>query len=90
MPVTDQLDRLIAIMLGRLEMDVDACIRAYTQLMEDVFEERTHRFPASSAGRMQARFDSKKLKDAIEKVITDNQFSPADRFNQGGPRGCRV
>ncbi|OCL06097.1 hypothetical protein AOQ84DRAFT_411881 [Glonium stellatum] len=32
--------RLIAIMLGRLEMDVDECIAAYTGLMKTVFEKR--------------------------------------------------
>lgn len=30
-------DRLIAIMLGQLEMEVDECIMAYIQLMKNIF-----------------------------------------------------
>lgn len=32
------MSRLIAIMLGRLEMDVDECVTAYIRLMKTVFE----------------------------------------------------
>ncbi|PGH27746.1 hypothetical protein AJ80_00534 [Polytolypa hystricis UAMH7299] len=35
---------LIAIMLGRLEMDVDECIEAYNNLVESVFGEKLHRY----------------------------------------------
>jgi hypothetical protein len=41
------MGRLIAIMLGRLEMDVEECIAAYTRLMETVFESKSSRLPAS-------------------------------------------
>jgi hypothetical protein len=36
-------------MLGRLEMDVDACILAYTELMKSVFSEKTNNVPSRLA-----------------------------------------
>ncbi|KAK9857679.1 hypothetical protein MYU51_019821 [Penicillium brevicompactum] len=36
---------IIAIMLGRLEMDVDECIKAYVKLTERVFKEKKHWIP---------------------------------------------
>ncbi|KAK5354371.1 hypothetical protein LTS03_011888, partial [Exophiala xenobiotica] len=60
---------LIAIMLGRLEMDVDECISAYNRLIKTVFEEKAHKTPLSWLGRVQSRFDSGKLKTAIEEDL---------------------
>ena len=77
-------------MLGRLEMDVDECITAYNELMKTVFEQKLHRFPSSATGKIQAQFDSMKLRDAIDEVIIRKGFSPEDPFNDGQPRGCRV
>lgn len=77
-------------MLGRLEMDVGECITAYTRLIKDVFEEKAHRTPFSWSGRVQARFDSGKLKTAVEGVITGQGYSPTDLFNDKKPRGCKV
>ena len=45
-------ERLIAIMLGRLEMDVDECISAYNRLIKTVFEEKAHKIPFSWLGRV--------------------------------------
>ena len=77
-------------MLGRLEMGVDECISAYSKLMESVFEEKSSWLPINWRGRTKAQFDSAKLKDAIEEVITGQGASTTDRFNDGSPRGCRV
>jgi hypothetical protein len=82
--------RLIAIMLGRLEMDVDECISAYKDLMKAVFEEKLRRVPISWRGNTKAQFDSARLKSAIEKVITSCGLYQADLFNDGTARGCRV
>ena len=87
--LTDMI-RLIAIMLGRLEMDVDECISTYSELMKAVFEAKSSRFPISLSGRTKARFDSNQLKNAIEQVIAHHDASKTDLFNDGGPRGCRV
>jgi hypothetical protein len=53
--------RLIAIMLGRFEMDVDECISAYNKLMESVFGEKSSWLPMGWTGRTKAQFDSARL-----------------------------
>jgi hypothetical protein len=82
--------RLIAIMLGRLEMGVDECIAAYTKLMKSVFETKSRWSPAGLTGKIKARFDATKLETAIKEVITHQGMSEADLFNDGVERGCRV
>jgi hypothetical protein len=82
--------RLIAIMLGRLEMDVDECIAAYTSLMRTVFETKSSWFPAGWTGNIKARFDGTKLETAVIEVITSQGAKDTDLFNDGVERGCRV
>ena len=77
-------------MIGRLKIDVDECISAYTKLIKTVFEQKLHRILSSLSGKIQSQFDSTKLRDAINKVITRKGFSPVDLFDNGQPRGCRV
>jgi hypothetical protein len=77
-------------MLGRLEMDVDDCISGYTNLMKTVFEEKSSWLPVGWTGKTKAQFDSKKLKSAIEEVISSNGASTVDLFNDGKLRGCRT
>ena len=61
---------LIAIMLGRLGMDVDDCIDKYTTMVEDVFGEKAHRVRVGWSGKIKPRFKSSALRTAITKVIT--------------------
>ncbi|KAF4920399.1 Calcium-independent phospholipase A2-gamma [Colletotrichum fructicola] len=77
-------------MLGLLEMDVDECIAAYTKLIREVFSEKLHRSPVGITGKIQARFDSKKLQDAIEAVLVNKDVPVTTRLNNGTERGCRV
>ena len=77
-------------MLGRLEMDVDECISAYSKLMEAVFGKKSSLLPFGLTGNIRARFDSSRLKSAIEEVITSCGQSPVDLFNDGTTRGCKV
>ncbi|KAH0551782.1 hypothetical protein GP486_007001 [Trichoglossum hirsutum] len=81
---------LIAIMLGRLEMDVDECVSAYSRLMESIFEEKSSWLPFSWTGQTKAQFDSTRLKSAIEDVLTRHGASTTDLLNNGNPCGCRV
>ncbi|KAJ5022565.1 acyl transferase/acyl hydrolase/lysophospholipase [Bipolaris maydis] len=81
---------LITIMLGRLEMDVDACITAYSKLMKTVFEKKSRWRPVSWTGKVKARFDSAKLKAAIEEVISNAGASLTDAFDDGKDRGCHT
>jgi hypothetical protein len=84
------VSRLIAIMLGRLEMDVDECIAAYIELMKDVFEDKARSIPIGPTGKIKARFDSNKLKNAIEEVMNRKDIDKADLLNDSNTRGCRV
>ncbi|RTE82224.1 hypothetical protein BHE90_003211 [Fusarium euwallaceae] len=81
---------LIAIMLGRLEMDVGECIAAYCKLFESVFKVKKHWSRVTARGKTQPRFDSKKLKAAIETVLKDRNISPTTPFNDRVDRGCKV
>ncbi|OWT42401.1 protein kinase subdomain-containing protein [Pochonia chlamydosporia 170] len=81
---------LIAIMLGRLEMDVDKCIDAYSELAAAVFGKKLSSFPVNLKGDIKARFDSTKLENAIRKVVEDSGASQQDLFNNGAERGCRT
>ncbi|KAJ9487435.1 hypothetical protein VN97_g5887 [Penicillium thymicola] len=81
---------LIAIMLGRLEMSVEECILAYTELMELVFSEKTNNVPVSWSGNIVSQYDSKKLKKAIENVILRAGLLPTDLMNDGKPRRSKT
>lgn len=82
--------RLIAIMLGRLEMNVDECIKAYTKLAEAVFSQKKSRLPISLKGKVKAQFDFSKLEKAIRETIKGSGISETDLYNDGNERGCRT
>lgn len=77
-------------MLGRLEMDVGECITAYNGLMENVFKRKSNRLRINWRGRLKPRFDSTKLKIAVEEVIDSRGASATDAFNDGKNRRCRT
>lgn len=77
-------------MLGRLEMDVQECIDAYRDLMECVFSERSRTVCVDLSGNVKAQYDSRKLRAAIEQVVSRAGFSPNDPLNDGKARKCRV
>ena len=58
--------------------------------MEFVFDEKSSSLPFGWRGTVKARFDSAKLKCAIEDVITQQGASITELLNNGSPRGCRV
>ncbi|OQE26123.1 hypothetical protein PENFLA_c007G06998 [Penicillium flavigenum] len=81
---------LIAIMLGRLEMDVDECIMAYVMLMKMIFDKPSKRGVSSIFGKIKPQFDANKLESAINEVINNRGAKPSDLFNDQTDRGCRV
>lgn len=83
-------NRIIAIMLGQLEMDVDECISAYSELMKTVFGEKLHQTRVDWSGNVKPQFDSQKLKAAIATVIRRKGRSPEDPFTKEEGSGCRV
>ena len=88
--MTDLPDRLIAIMLGRLEMDVDECIEAYNELSAGVFAKPQRSFPVDFGFGVAPRFDSTKLRDAILTIIASRGLPPDAPFDDGENHGCRV
>ncbi len=77
-------------MLGRLEMDIDQCILAYSGLAEAVFGEKKGRLPFNIKGKVKAQFDSAKLEKAIRKTIKDSGICETELLNDGTERGCRT
>jgi hypothetical protein len=56
-------------MLGRLEMNIDGCINAYTGMMDDIFKLKHKLLFKLFTGQVQPRFDSAILEKCIKKVI---------------------
>ncbi|OQD89044.1 hypothetical protein PENANT_c003G01124 [Penicillium antarcticum] len=77
-------------MLGRLEMGVDECLLAYTELMESVFSDKISNVPMDWSGNIRPQYDSRKLKLAVEDVIERCGHSPTEPLNDGTPRRSKV
>ncbi|KIY03324.1 uncharacterized protein Z520_00015 [Fonsecaea multimorphosa CBS 102226] len=69
---------IIAIMLGRLEMDVDECIKEYKVMMKKVFKNKRSAFFVSVTGNVKARFSSRTLETAIKEVLKSKGFKEDD------------
>ena len=80
---------LIAIMLGRLNMSVDECIKVYEELMGSIFV-KAHRLPISASANIKAQYDSKRVKTAIEKVLREHDLPEDSLLNDGTECRCRV
>ncbi|THY56482.1 FabD/lysophospholipase-like protein [Aureobasidium pullulans] len=81
---------LIAIMLGRLEMSVDECIKAYSGLIATVFGVQLSKIPMNWKGKVKPRFDSAKLEVAIKQVISQSGLPEDTMFDDGIERGCKT
>lgn len=77
-------------MLGRLEMDVDDCISAYLELTKSIFEEKLNSLPFGFTGNMKPQFDSRKLEEGVQEILTGHGASKTDLLNDGAVRGCNV
>lgn len=75
-------------MLGRLEMDVDSCIKWYIHLCELVFSDKKLS-PIDIMTNIRARFDSHKLEEAIKKVIVQHGAAE-DELLKKPENGCKV
>lgn len=83
---SDQV-RIIAIMLGRLEMDVDDCIAAYMRMFQKVFGKKGMRL--NMWGKLKGRFDSAVLEQCIGEILKDRHLLDAEPLNDGKER-CKV
>ncbi len=80
--------RIIAIMLGRLEMDVDQCIEAYSTMMGQIFGKKS--LSLDWRGRIKGRYDTQKLAESIELTMNSLGFPKDEVLNDGKERLCRV
>ena len=78
---------IIAIMLGRLEMDIQECIDAYTDMFKTIFGKKG--LPVNGRGKIKGRFDSIVLEECIRKILKDNGQSQTEPLNDGRER-CKV
>src|SRR6266480_6782480 len=74
-------------MLGRLEMDVDSCIKWYIHLCELVFSNKMLS-PIDIMTNIRARFDSNRLEEAIKKVIVQHGAAE-DELLKKPENGCK-
>ena len=75
-------------MLGRLEMDIDDCIKTYWIMSETIFKKKS-RLPLSWRGNIKGRFDSAVFEECIRKILETHGLSEAEPFNDGKDR-CKV
>ena len=73
-------------MLGRLEMDVDSSIQAYTHLMEDVFGKKGKKIDWHL--NVKGQFSSVALEKAIKSMIPSD--SEKTLLNDGKQRPCKA
>ncbi|ODM22497.1 hypothetical protein SI65_00085 [Aspergillus cristatus] len=79
---------LIAIMLGRLKMDVNECIDAYNTLATQAFTRKAY-LPITITGKVRERFESKQLEAALKKAIAD-RLHDQDALLKDPDTSCRV
>ena len=75
-------------MLGRLEMTIDECIDAYLHLSDEIFQKKAHR--VTIHGKIQGRFDSKKLEEVIKEVIRKGKLPENTLLKSEGEGLCKV
>jgi hypothetical protein len=66
-------------MLGRLEMDVDECIKTYTSMFQTIFGKKS--LPVSMWGKIKGRFDSTILEEHIREILKERGLSEAEPLN---------
>lgn len=91
-------------MLGRLEMDVDQCIKAYNEMCEEIFKDagrrvtltKKHKFNPWKHDKdsflVKGRFDHAILENCIAKTIDRDSPDKAREvpLNDGVKRNCKV
>lgn len=75
-------------MLGRLRMSIDECIEAYLSLSDRIFQKKRHR--VTIKGKIQGRFDSEELAQAVREVITGKGFQEDALLKDESDNACKV
>ena len=85
---------LIAVMLGRLEMTVDDCIKAYVTLSKEIFSQPKQpsmlsKLPSMVGVEMEANYDASKFEAIIKGIITSAKL-PEDALLKNVGAKCKV
>ena len=75
-------------MLGRLEMHVDECIDAYTNMFKRIFGKK--RLPVNMLGKIKGRFDSIELEECGKEILEQRGLPTIEPFSDEKDRTCRV
>jgi hypothetical protein len=75
-------------MLGRLKMSINEAIDAYLSLSDSVFEKKAHR--VTIKGKIQGRFDSKELEQAVKKIVAERRFEADALLKDAPDAACKV
>ncbi|PKY06436.1 phospholipase, patatin family protein [Aspergillus campestris IBT 28561] len=78
---------LIAIMLGRLKMDIYQCIHAYKRLMQHVFTRK--RLSLGTGLGSKAKYDSRRLESALKTILKELGYEK-DALLRDADITCRV
>jgi hypothetical protein len=74
-------------MLGRLEMEIEECIDAYTSMFKTIFGKKG--LPVNILGKIKGRFDSLVLEECVKKILKKRELSEAEPLDDGKCR-CKV
>ena len=75
-------------MLGRLRMSIDECIDAYLSLSDRIFQKKRHRVTVN--GKLQGRFDSEALAQAIKEVVAKKGFQEDALLKDVSDDACKM
>ncbi len=75
-------------MLGRLQMDIQPCIDAYSELSRRIFSEKG--FPVDHWGHVKGKYKAPELEEAVKKIIKGSGSPEDTLLDDGKGRGCRV
>ena len=75
-------------MLGRLRMDIQPCIDAYSELSRHVFDKKG--LPVDWRGRIKGKFKASELESAIKEIVRASGLPDSAVLDDGEDRGCRA
>ena len=66
-------------MLGRMQLSVDECLEAYSDLAPKIFIHVRHRIKLAT-GETQGRFDHEAMEQGIKDVLVQHRMDPESLF----------
>ena len=75
-------------MLGRLEMDIEPCIEAYSEFSRRVFSRKN--LPVDVRGRYKGRYKAAELEGATKDIVKASGLPVDEPLNDRKDRGCRA